>query len=922
MEVLRKYGYDILVNHFEPFLRNFIVNIVLLKNYKDNWKKQIPKHIVRRLIKERKINFSKVKIHEFFQQLFFSDLKSILIFSENYEKSEDLIKDLEKNMFILLMNELNRIRRKVAHVKENFSQIDLDNIKNDIRSICRGKASVSMIVFIDNEKYIENVNLKSIKIVDQGDKCKNNLPAADYDLDGGFVGRNKEINEIIEKIYSDLDRIITINGAGGVGKTALALELTKSILDDPDNPFEAIIWFSAKEERLTEIEIVPIEPDIKDLEQLINDILEIIDKNAFENYQQVNVPIEYCVEFLYKRFREHKYLLIIDNLETILEKEHLIRFIEDVPCKVLITSRMGLGRLERPVTLKELDESDALLLFKYVVKARDIQDLINLNDKKIVKLVNKVKRYPLAIKWSIGKYLLGQKVEEAFPNNLPGDSLIAKFSFEHIFSLLSENDKLVLYSIIVWNESVSKEMLRYLTELDDEDLDTAIRNLMLTSFIYLVDFNTKYAILSLTSGFINIKLDENKKIRVILQNRKYYLSKLIEGEEKLRSSRYSLIDSLGIKTPEEKIAFDYIKKAKEFFLIKNNLNESEKLFETAVSISPDLGYVYEEFSKFEFYRKKDHNKAIQLAKKSIEVEPENFHLWLNYGIMLRKTNQVKEAILILKKALELNPKYITTAYQLARAYTFIGDYKKADELLEQAQNKSKLRNQRLYIISSTIRIDNYIRWAKEHLFNKNYDKAINLLNYAEGYANDIINIDPNDDYIHYFTRELHYTYGLIYETKGESDNALKSFENAVAEIANKRDIGNRKNLFARSFYRIAKLKEKIGVFNIQEIIDFIDKGLADCKKDSKIYKKLKKFKVQTFKLDKERLIGKIIYFNPDEAYGFIKSKEEEYFFHISDFIERINSSSLIDSKGKKVSFNVLKKHENGKKDIAVKIDLI
>ena len=345
METLRKYGYDILVNHFEPFLRQYIINEILLPNYSDSWKNFIPKHIIKRLSTERGINYSTIDVKDFFQELLFSDLKSILIYKENYNLAQNLAKDLHKNMFILLLNELNRIRRKVAHVKENFSQIDLENIKNDIRSICRGEAGEDIMNYIENEDFIEDNELKSIKIIDPGDKCKNNLPAADYDLDGGFVGRKTEINEIIDRVYSDLDRIITITGAGGVGKTALALEVAKSILDDPNSPFESIIWFSAKEERLTEIEIVPIEPDIKDLEQLINDILEIIDKDTFENYQQVNIPIEYCVEFLYKRFKEHNYLLIIDNLETILEKELLIKFIEDVPCKVLITSRMGLGKM-------------------------------------------------------------------------------------------------------------------------------------------------------------------------------------------------------------------------------------------------------------------------------------------------------------------------------------------------------------------------------------------------------------------------------------------------------------------------------------------------------------------------------------------------------------------------------------------------
>ncbi|HDZ18638.1 hypothetical protein LCGC14_1556540 [marine sediment metagenome] len=258
------------------------------------------------------------------------------------------------------MNELNRLRIRTVHPKENFSIIDIENIKRDIKSICRGVAGKHMVEFIDN--YEDPYQLNLIKIVDPGDNCINNLPPADYDLDGGFVGRKKEIKEIKNKLYSKLDRIITIMGAGGVGKTALALEVAKRIVEDEKNPFRAIIWFSAKEERLTDIEIVKIEPSIKNLQQLLNDVLQVIDRIAYENYQEADVPIEYCVRYVHKRFEEfdREYLLIIDNLETILENEPLIRFIEDAPCKLLITSRIGLGKLERPFQLKKLIESDSL----------------------------------------------------------------------------------------------------------------------------------------------------------------------------------------------------------------------------------------------------------------------------------------------------------------------------------------------------------------------------------------------------------------------------------------------------------------------------------------------------------------------------------------------------------------------------------
>lgn len=58
-------------------------------------------------------------IDPFFEELFLSDLKRII--SKNYEHCNSLLGDMIENLFVEIMNELNRIRIRVAHPKENFS---------------------------------------------------------------------------------------------------------------------------------------------------------------------------------------------------------------------------------------------------------------------------------------------------------------------------------------------------------------------------------------------------------------------------------------------------------------------------------------------------------------------------------------------------------------------------------------------------------------------------------------------------------------------------------------------------------------------------------------------------------------------------------------------------------------------------------
>ncbi len=153
LEKLRLYGYDILINRFEPFLRDFIINEVLISNFGEDWRSQIPRKIVEKIETEHKIVFSKVSIKKFFQETNLLDLKEILKYGKNYQFVERIFGNVRKNSFIDIMDELNQIRRKVAHAKNNFYKEDLEILINDIKFLLRGEASKKIIDY-----FISSIN--------------------------------------------------------------------------------------------------------------------------------------------------------------------------------------------------------------------------------------------------------------------------------------------------------------------------------------------------------------------------------------------------------------------------------------------------------------------------------------------------------------------------------------------------------------------------------------------------------------------------------------------------------------------------------------------------------------------------------------------------------------------------------------------
>ena len=264
---------------------------------------------------------------------------------------------------------------------------------------------------------------------------------------------------------------------------------------------------------------------------------------------------------------------------------------------------------------------------------------------------------------------------------------------------------------IFGDRPISKNLLLHLTKLDDDVLEDAISELTITSFIYPDVSNsdgrlvTNYSMLSLTRGFIQHKLDEDKKIGLILHTRYYELKEQVEQIEKSRNLYIQSLLSLGVKNEDEKIAFTCVKTAKNF--VKNeDFGRAEENFEKAIKVAPKFSYALSEYAKFEFER--GHvQKSNELFESAINADPENYHSFLGYGIRLRKQNELKEAIDVLEKAMELNPDYLPIYNHLGRVYCFKEDFEKANELFEKAKKQEKYPNYQQLIpqtLKNTLRL--------------------------------------------------------------------------------------------------------------------------------------------------------------------------------------------------------------------------
>jgi len=845
-KTLLRYGYDVLINNFETGLRKYVRDEIYRPAYGDGWRDRIPEHMKRKLVEQRQLDpkiVQTIAIDDFFEELYFPDLKELLLASDHFRRAHEIFGDIDKERFVKLMDALVVLRSKIAHAKSNFSELDLAEVIQDVTDLSRGEHPMTkeFLEYLRNEGYTRSREPPTEFFREF--ECTNNLHSEWSETEGTFVGRDRDLTELRNRMLSERTYIHTITGAGGVGKTAVALKLAYDLLLKPDNPFSAILWFTAKSERLRDDGIEQLRPDFASYPQLLEEILKVVDKgfNKKDFDELVRFSrLEHLKDKIYDVFRSTKSLLIIDNLETILRDAEIVTFIKGVPKPsiVLITSRMGLGEIEQRYSLLELPVKDAIRLFRLTAIKRQRQDLLRLSDDHVKQLVERVRCYPLAIKWDIGQVCLGKSVDEAFKEHLEGE--IARFCFEDVFNLLSENARTILYSMIVWGqfnkEPVLRDALRQLCNLEQSEFEKAIRELLSSMLVShdATGSQAEFWMLSLTWDFVKGKLDESRAKKDILTTRYYNWLDTTHLLQETIKSRWQEEGILRLDmTVMERIAYNYVKTAKKK-MDRGDTEGAAEDFERAVGVAPGFSYVYGEYGKFECLRWRI-AEAKKHFLKGTEVEPDNFFAWFEYGKFLSsKSNDPENAVRCLEKARDLNPSFLPTYNELGRALTLCGgphNYQRADENYEAALRGEKYPNPRHKMITLQFKARNYRSWAEWFRDRKDAKNQLDMLERAYVTIKSALGeIEWHDSRFYKSYRNICVDYGqaLCYhrgidEGKPKLDESLRRIV-----LAGTRAFDPDPETIVTANFFLAHYSMRQGIQDIKQLESYVDSGLAGC----------------------------------------------------------------------------------------------
>ena len=342
---------------------------------------------------------------------------------------------------------------------------------------------------------------------------KNNLPRPDYSV---FVGREQEKAKVIERLSPKKQNgVITIDGVGGVGKSALALEAAYYFVNNyPTLPeaerFEAIIWTSAKQKVLTADGIRSRPQILRNLEDIYTAISITL---GHENI--IRAKAEEQAALVTAALSERRTLLIVDNLETV-DDENLLEFLQELPltAKAIVTTRHRID-VAYPVRLFGLPEKDGLAL----IQGECIEKNVSINPDDAKELYKRTGGLPLAIVWSVGLLGCSHSVKSVLAKLGSPASDIVKFCFEASVEAIrgdtaeNQNAYKLLLALSLFAKDATREALGYVADFGEDEISRDDALVTLEKLSLINKSGNRFSLLPLTKVFAAGELEKEHTLK-------------------------------------------------------------------------------------------------------------------------------------------------------------------------------------------------------------------------------------------------------------------------------------------------------------------------------------------------------------------------------------------------------------------------
>lgn len=467
--------------------------------------------------------------------------------------------------------------------------------------------------------------------------------------------------------------VITVLGDGGNGKTALTLQVMYGLVNSNDHDFDAIVWVSAKSSRLT----------VKEIERIGNAITTSLDL-FYEVARVFESDIDSPIERVKLLMSTNKILLVIDNLETVLDKS-ISEFASDIPgqSKVIFTSRVPLGS-DLTVPVGAFTESEGLSYLRALINTYGIESLKKSTNEDLKFFTSRLGNKPLLLKW----FALGVSAGVP-PHSIVKDPVNAiKFCMENIFDALSNNAKLVTSVLIALPRPASQAVLQHVSEITAANIESAIAELLRFSLVEVVKEN-KYEVNYQVKPFARsyavrvLELMGNINTTSVLAKYRSVEGALQSVRGQAQLDRYNL-KSYTVRSKSEALTVIRLRSAMSL-ISTGDYDQAFKIIDDAKISNPNYFEVYRA-EAWALFKKGDFTNAKISYETAIEVAGEQSHIYYFYaGFLLRAYNDTASAMQVLDSAYKIDPNSVEVVRELARVSLYEYDFDKTHKLLSNWQ---------------------------------------------------------------------------------------------------------------------------------------------------------------------------------------------------------------------------------------------
>ncbi|MEH2206782.1 MAG: NB-ARC domain-containing protein [Nostoc sp.] len=371
-------------------------------------------------------------------------------------------------------------------------RVVLSNIYRDIETLTgepdNSVRSSNLICILERHGYRKGVAVP------------HNLPSPTYTE---FIGREADMKKLLERLSPKHGaHMITVHGIGGVGKTALVLAaaylcLEASNENSSDAPkFDAIIFTSAKQQELIPDMILQRQQGQRNLREIFRVIA-----NALNDSTIIQSPPNDQFERVRQCLSKQRTLLIVDNMETIEDRDEVIEFLYNLPIcvKVVITTRERIALL--PISLRNLPLNDGLQLIQQQAEEKGI----TIQDADSSLLYDRTGGIPLAIVYALGQVSSGYSLNfvlEQLLASATGD--VARFCFEKsVQGMKGEPSHKLLMSLAIFPDAPIQAAVAEVAGLtsDPDSVNNGLVRLQQLSLVNLNPETKRYEMLSLTREY-------------------------------------------------------------------------------------------------------------------------------------------------------------------------------------------------------------------------------------------------------------------------------------------------------------------------------------------------------------------------------------------------------------------------------------